>query len=543
MTEPLRIVVCDNLAKEGVDRLRAHPGADVVVPPAKDREAVLCAVTDADGLIVRSGTRVDTELLDRSARLRAVVRAGVGVDNIDLDAATRRGVLVMNSPGGNTTSTAEHTLTMLLALTRNVSQAHHSLIEKRWDRKAFMGTQLAGKTLGLVGLGRVGLAVARRAYALEMKILGHDPFCSEERAAECGVQLQDRLEDVLRNCDFLSVHTPLTADTRGLIGAQAIATMKPGVRIINCARGGIVDEEALLDALNSGHVAGAALDVFEQEPPGDWRLPTHPRVLCTPHLGASTGEAQVTVAVDAAEQLLDALTGGEVRYAVNFPAADWTDSGHIRSYVHLAYRMGLVLAQLIEGRFRRADVVYSGQLATGSTAPVTSAVIAGLLKNAFAETVNIVNARLLSREYGLEIAEVRTDRRSDFMSLVEASVHTDQSTYTVAGTVFGENLPRIVKIDEYHIEALPEGEVLVAFNEDRPGLIGAIGGVCGECGVNIARMTFGRQQQGGHAITVLNLDARPPDKLLADIQAIPAVHRVRLISLSDLDSPQGAAGL
>ena len=538
MTELLRIVVCDGLAQQGVRRLEADPRVQVVVPPPKDREALLSAMADAQGLIVRSATQVDPPLLERAPRLRAVVRAGVGVDNIDVPAATRRGVLVMNSPGGNTTSTAEHTLAMLLAMARNVSPAHQSLIQKRWDRKAFMGTQLAGKVLGLVGLGRVGLAVARRAQALEMTLLGYDPFCPEDRAAECGVKLQDPLDDMLRQCDFLSVHTPLTPDTRGLIDARAIAMMKPGVRIINCARGGIVDEEALLAGLESGQVAGAALDVFGQEPPDDWRLTGHPHVLCTPHLGASTEEAQVTVAVDAAQQLLDSLTGGEVRYAVNFPAGDWTDAGQVRPYVQLGYRMGLILGQLIEGRFRRAEIVYSGQIAAVGTAAVTSAVTAGLLANTFDETVNVVNARLLSREYGLEIAEVRTDRRSDFLSLVEATVQTDRATHRVAGTVFGENLLRIVMLDEYHVEVLPEGEVLVAFNEDRPGLIGDIGTVCGNAGINIARMTFGRKQQGGEAITVLNLDAPPPDTFLADIQAIPAVRRVRVISLPGLDGPQ-----
>ena len=543
MTEPLRIVVCDNLAKEGVDRLQGDPRAQVVVPPSKDRQAVLAAVADADGLIVRSSTQVDPELLARAPRLRAVVRAGVGVDNIDLDAATRRGVLVMNSPGGNTTSTAEHTLAMLMALARNVSAAHRSLLGKHWDRKSFMGTQLAGKTLGLVGLGRVGLAVARRAHALEMEILGCDPFCSEERAAECGVQLKDRLEDVLAHCDFLSVHTPLTNDTRGMIGATAFGMMKPGVRIINCARGGIVDEDALLGALDAGRVAGAALDVFQEEPPTDWRLATHPRVLCTPHLGASTEEAQVRVAIDAAQQMLDALTGGPVRYAVNLPAADWAASSQTQPYVQLGFRMGLVLAQLLEGRFRRAEVVYSGQIASSSTSSVTAAVIAGLLSNAFDETVNVVNARLLSREYGLEINEVHTDRRSNFLSLVEASVHTDQSRHVVAGTVFGQNLPRIVMLDDYHVEAIPEGDVLVAFNDDRPGLIGAIGNVCGGYGVNIARMTFGRQQQGGEAITVLNLDAPPPAELIAAIQDIPAVHRTRVMSLPTLDTADTAGVL
>jgi len=392
-------------------------------------------------------------------------------------------------------------------------------------------------------LGRVGLAVARRAHALEMKILGCDPFCSEERAAECGVQLKDRLEDVLADCDFLSVHTPLTNDTRGIIGATAFGMMKPGVRIINCARGGIVDEDALLDALDAGGVAGAALDVFQEEPPTDWRLATHPRVLCTPHLGASTEEAQVRVAIDAAEQMLDALTGGQVRYAVNLPAADWAASSQTKPYVQLGFRMGLMLAQLLEGRFRRAEVVYSGQIASSGTSSVTAAVIAGLLSNAFDETVNVVNARLLSREYGLEINEVHTDRCSNFLSLVEASVYTDRSRHVVAGTVFGQNLPRIVMLDDYHVEAIPEGDVLVAFNEDRPGLIGAIGNVCGDCGVNIARMTFGRQQQGGDAITVLNLDAPPPAELIAAIQAIPAVHRTRVMSLPTLDASHTAGVL
>ncbi len=403
-----RVLVTDKLAEEGLAQLRAEPGIEVVVNTklAQDVPALRKALAEADGIVIRSGTQLTAEVLEGQSRLKAIVRAGVGVDNIDVPAATRRGIVVMNTPGGNTISTAEHTMALLLSLARNVAKADASLKSGKWDRNKFTGTQLEGKTLGVIGLGRVGLAVARRAQGFGMTVVGFDPFLAAERALELGIESVAQLEDIWGRCDFITLHTPMTAETRNLIGAAEIARMKPSVRIINCARGGLIDEAALAQALDAGKVAGAAIDVFDPEPPpAGHPLVNHPSVLVTPHLGASTEEAQVSVAVEAARLLCEFFGRGQVRFSVNMPTLDRAELEDSRLYLNLAWRLGMLHAQMDRGTLKSARVIYRGEVAGKNTRLITAAFAAGLMESALEEQVNLVNAMALARERGIVIEE------------------------------------------------------------------------------------------------------------------------------------------
>ena len=395
-----RVLVTDKLAEEGLALLRAEKGIEVIVDTrlAKDPPALKAALNDADGIAVRSGTQLTAEVLQNQARLKAIVRAGVGVDNIDVPAATRQGIVVMNTPGGNTVSTAEHTMALMLALARNVAVANDSLKSGKWDRNAFTGTQLEGKTLGVVGLGRVGLAVARRALGFGMTVVGFDPLLSAEKALENGIESVSRLDELWPRCDFISLHTPLNAETRNLIDARAIGMMKPSVRIINCARGGLIDEAALVEALSSGKLGGAAVDAFDPEPPpADLPLIKHPRVLVTPHLGASTEEAQVSVAIEAARLIADYLVRGQVRFAVNMPTLDRAELEDVRLYLDLAWRLGMIHAQMDRGTLKNARLIYRGEVAHKNTKLITASFAAGLMEKALEQPVNLVNALSLAR--------------------------------------------------------------------------------------------------------------------------------------------------
>ncbi len=534
-----RVLITDNLSPAGLKCLQGA-GLEVDVrsglKPAEVREAL----KEADGIIIRSGTTLTEELLKDQPRLKAIVRAGVGVDNIDLAAATREGIVVMNTPAGNTTSTAEHTIAMLLALSRNIAPAAASMKAGKWDRKSYTGTQLAGKTLAVVGLGRIGLAVAKRALGLEMKVVGYDPFLSAERAAEHGIEVVRAVDDLIERCDFLTVHTPLTEETRGLINAARLARMKKGVRIINCARGGIVDEAALADAIESGHVAGAALDVFEKEPPGDNRLVKLPAVLTTPHLGASTDEAQELVAVEAAEIISGFLLRNEVRHAVNMAPLSAAEMADIRAYLDLGRRLGLLLAQQTRGaRVRSAHVLFRGEAATKNTRLITSSFAAGLLETALAEHVNIVNAELLARERGIRVTESASSEVGDFSTMVRATVETDAGELTAAGTIFGKQFLRLVRLGQFGLDAYLDGMLLIYRHRDMPGLIGFIGTVFGKHRVNIAHMALGRERNepGGAAVAVLNLDNEPSAEALEEVRGHPEVTGVEVVKLPPAGAP------
>jgi D-3-phosphoglycerate dehydrogenase len=525
-----RVLISDKLESPGLELLR-EAGIELDERHGLSGAALHEALRGADGVIVRSGTRLTADLLDNPGRLRAIVRAGVGVDNIDVAAATRRGIVVMNTPGGNTVSTAEHTIALLLALARHIAPADASTRQGKWERGRFVGTQLAGKTLGVVGLGRVGREVARRAAGLDMKVVGFDPFLAPERAAQLGIESVPDLDQLLPRCDFLTVHTPLTEETRNLIGAPQLALLKRGARVLNCARGGIINEEALAAALRSDHITGAALDVFTQEPPGDHPLAKLPNVLVTPHLGASTVEAQESVAREAAQLLIDFLTRGLVQFAVNMAAVDRTELEELRLYVDMARRLGLLHAQMSQGAVRRAELSYRGEVARRSTRLVTAAFAAGLLELHLAENVNIVNAEVLARERGIDIVEVSSPRVKDFGTLIQAEVMTEKKRYTAAGTLFGNQFLRLVQLGPYHLDTYMDGVMLIFTHRDVPGLIGFIGTIFGKHGVNIAQMTVGRQVPGGEAIAVLNLDNLPPEEAIKEVRTHPQISSLSVVKL------------
>lgn len=538
----VRVLVTDALSPAGLQILKDTPGIEIddrggsKMTPEQLREAL----AQADGVIIRSGYKLTPDVLKDQKRLKAVVRAGVGVDNIDLPAATREGIVVMNTPAGNTTSTAEHAFAMMMALSRNIAPACAALKGGKWDRKSFTGTQLAGKTLGVVGLGRIGLTVARRGVAFEMKVLGFDPFLSVEKAKEQGIELYRDLDEMLPKVDFLTVHTPMTPETENLINAVRLKAMKKGVRIINCARGGIVDENALADAIEAGHVAGAAVDVFKKEPPPtDHRLVNLPQVLVTPHLGASTEEAQELVAVEAAEIITGFLSRNEVRHAVNMVPISSAEMADMQAYLDLGLRLGQLLAQLHKGGVRAAKLMYRGEAATKKTKLISSAFAAGLMSAALSENVNVVNADMLARERGIEITESSSTEVGDFSTLVSATLITDEGEITAAGTIFGKQFLRLVKLDQFQLDAYLDGLMLLYRHIDKPGVIGSVGTACGQHKVNIAHMAVGRlkNEPGGDAIAVLNLDNEPSAAAVQAISENDALQQVQLVKLPPAGAP------
>ncbi len=525
------IIVLDNLAPEGLQLLEQAEGIRYQVKTGLRGEELRAALAEHDGAICRSGVKITAGSLEGNRRLKAIVRAGVGTDNIDKVAATRQGIVVMNTPSGNTVSTAEHMFALMLGLSRNIAPAYQSLLEHRWDRKSFTGSQLAGKTLGIVGLGRIGQEVTARALAFDMRVIGYDPFLSAERAAELGVELVEDVEQLLPRVDYLTVHTPLTPETRNLIGAAQIEMMKPTARLINCARGGIYDESALAQAVASGRLAGVALDVFEQEPCTEHPLFGLPGVLCTPHLGASTDEAQTQVAIEAAQLLTNYLLRGEIRHAVNVASIDPKAFEALRGYLDVAYRLGRLLAQWHDGQLHGCRLQYRGEVASKDTNLLTSAFCAGLVESAMAENANIVNARVLLQERGIDVvAESRPDR-GDFAASISAELATSEGTISAAGTLFGEHMPRLIRMNDYRLEAFLDGILLVFLHQDVPGIIGTVGSVFGKHGVNIAQMAVGRSRPGSQAVGILNLDAMPAEEAIDEVLAHPHIDRVQIAQL------------
>jgi D-3-phosphoglycerate dehydrogenase / 2-oxoglutarate reductase len=528
-----RIVVLDTLSQEGLKLLEEAraKGIDYQVRTGLKGDALRETLAEFEGAICRSGVKITADVLAKNHRLKAIVRAGVGTDNIDKEAATRLGIVVMNTPAGNTLSTAEHTWTLMLALSRNVAPAYQSLIEHRWDRNKYMGTQLAEKTLGIVGLGRIGQAVAKRARAFEMRVLAYDPFLSKDRAAEMGIETVDSIRDLLPRVDYLTVHTPLTDETKGIVNHQTLSLLRPGVRLINCARGGIYDEAALAEGLKTGRIAGVALDVFVEEPCTNSPLFGMPGVLCTPHLGASTEEAQAQVAVEGVGLLVDFLTTGAIRHAVNMSPLDPKTLESLRGHLDLAYRLGRLLAQLVRGSPKRCEIHYRGEVAGKNTKLLSAAFACGLLESALVEDVNIVNSEVLLRERGIELVEQLRQDRGAFNSLISAQLATDAETRRAAGTLFGNNMPRLVQIDEHRLEAYLDGVLLVFTHTDIPGIIGRVGTIFGQHHVNIAQMAVGRGAPGGGATGVLNLDGEPPASALNAVRSAPDIKTATIVQL------------
>jgi D-3-phosphoglycerate dehydrogenase / 2-oxoglutarate reductase len=535
-----RVLITDNLSAAGLDVLKQSKEIEVDVRSGLSPEQVREALHDADGIIIRSATKLTAAILKGQPRLKAIVRAGVGVDNIDLAAATREGIVVMNTPAGNTTSTAEHTIAMMMALSRNIGKAAASMREGKWERSKFTGTQLSGKTLAILGLGRIGLAVAQRARGLEMRVLGYDPFLSVERAGEQGIELFRDIDAMIVECDYLTVHTPLTNETRSVINAERLARMKKGVRLINCARGGIIDENDLAEALKSGHVAGAALDVFVEEPPKASPLPGLPNVLCTPHLGASTDEAQELVAIEAAEILSGFFLRNEVRHAVNMAPISAKEMQDVERHLDLARRLGLLLAQQNHaGGLRAARIYYRGEAAAKKTKLMTASFAAGLLEAALENQANIVNAEMLARERGIEITESSSTEAGNFSTLITAVLVTEQGELTASATTFGHEFLRLVRLGNFHLDAYLDGLLLIYRHRDVPGLIGYIGTILGKHKVNIAHMALGREgnEPGGDSIAVLNLDNVPTAETLEELAKHPDVQGVELVRLPPAGAP------
>jgi D-3-phosphoglycerate dehydrogenase len=528
-----KILVADNVSDSGLQPLR-DAGFVVEKRTGLDLAALRDALSDCAGLVVRSETKVTSDLMDTTAALRVVGRAGVGVDNIDVPAATARGIVVMNAPDGNTITTAEHTVALLIALARRVPQANSSLKSGKWDRKSFVGVELQGKTLGVVGLGRIGRTVALRARAFGMRIVAFDPFIAAEQARDLEIELAP-LDQVFTDADFLTVHTPLTAETRGIIGRDAFARMKKGVRVINCARGGLVDEGALYDAIKSGIVAGAALDVFAEEPPpADHPLLSLDEVIVTPHLGASTTEAQEGVAFTVAEQMRDYLLTGALRGAVNVPALGTKELGMLRPYMELAEKLGRFHAQLVDSAVREVRIEFAGEIADADGAPVTRSFLAGLLRDVSAR-VNVVNAFLIAEERGINVTTSYVRAGSDIVPAIRTRVIVDSGEQSLSGTIFGfgeqAREGRITEINGFHVEAIPHGHMLVVRNRDVPGVIGRVGTILGEHGVNISRFHLGRRQRGGEAMAVIEVDSTVEPEAVAALRGLPEILIVREIEL------------
>ncbi|MEE9182506.1 MAG: phosphoglycerate dehydrogenase, partial [candidate division NC10 bacterium] len=524
----MQVLVADDLSARGVEVLRQNSDIHVDVRLKIAPDELLQIIDQYDALIVRSATKVTAEVIQAGKQLKVVGRAGVGVDNVDVEAATAHGIVVMNTPTGNTITTAEHTISLLLALAKNIPQAVASLQGGRWEKGKFLNVELYNKTLGIIGLGRIGSEVAKRAKGFAMRILAYDPFISAEVTSRIGVELANP-DEVYRQADFITIHVPLGPDTYHMINRETISLMKRGVRILNCARGGVVDEEALYEAMMSGHVAGAALDVFENEPSTTSPLLSLENFIGTPHLGAATAEAQENVAVAIAQQVAEYLTRGVIRNSVNTPSIEPELLAKIQPYLTLAEKLGGLDSQLAEGRFQEIRIEYTGEVASYDTSPLTAAVVKGVLDPITSGTINIVNALPLARQRGIRVVESKSSHEEDYVSLISVIIQTDRGQSLVAGTLFSRREPRVVRIDEFSLEAVPEGYLLIFSNLDVPGVIGKIGTILGQNQVNIAGMVLGREKQGGKAVSVVNVDSPIPTPVLDEIRQMPNIVYAKVV--------------
>ncbi len=523
-----RVLVSDKLSETAVQIFRDR-GVDVDYKPdlGKDKDALLAVIGEYDGLAIRSATKVTPKIISAATRLKVIGRAGIGVDNVDIPAATSRGIVVMNTPFGNAITTAEHAISMMMALARQIPEASASTLAGKWEKNRFMGVELYNKTLGVIGCGNIGSIVADRGIGLKMKVIAYDPFLSAERALQLGVEKVELLELVTR-ADFITLHTPLTEKTRNVIGAAAISKMKKGVRIINCARGGLVNEDALYDAMVAKHVAGAALDVFEVEPATSHKLFTLENVIATPHLGASTGEAQENVALQVAEQMADYLVTGAVTNALNMPSISAEEAPRLRPFVALAEKLGSFVGQLTDGSITNIVIEYAGDVGEMNTRALTSAALAGVL-TAQMGVINMVSAPVVAKERGIKVDEVRQTQRGAYGTYIRISVKTEKYERSVAGTVFSDGKPRIIQVKGIELESDFGHHMLYVTNNDKPGFIGNIGTLMGNAGINIACFHFGRVVPGGDAVGLVEVDAAVPAEVLAAVNALPNVKQVKVL--------------
>ncbi|MBI1869305.1 MAG: phosphoglycerate dehydrogenase [Methylocystis sp.] len=525
---PPRVLISDPLSPTALQIFKVR-GVEADFQPGlgKDKEKLAKVIANYDGLAVRSATKVTADILAKASRLKVIGRAGMGVDNIDISAATARGVIVMNTPFGNSITTAEHAIALLLALARQIPAADASTQAGKWEKSRFMGVEITGKVLGVIGCGNVGANVAQRALGLKMRVIAFDPFLSAERATHIGVE-KAPLDELLARADFITLHTPLTAQTRNILSAENIAKTQKGVRIINCARGGLVDEQALRQALDSGHAAGAAFDVFATEPAIANPLFGHPQVVCTPHLGASTREAQENVALQIAEQMSDYLVRGDIANAVNFPSITAEEARRLRPYIELAEKLGSFAGQLTRPTIDKITIVYEGAVAEQKTKAITAAAIAGLLRPLLSE-VNVVSAPIVAKERGMVIDEVTRASGGDYESLITLTVSAAGEERSVAGTVFHDGKPRIIAIKNISIDAEFAPSMIYVTNEDKPGFIGRFASLLGDAGVNIATFALGRDQPGGSAIALVAIDGAAPEATLAAISHLPGVRQASIL--------------
>jgi D-3-phosphoglycerate dehydrogenase len=527
----MKILVTDSLAPQGLEVFQRAKGFEVDVRLALKPDELKKICADYDGWVIRSGTKITAELIEAAMNLKVIGRAGVGFENVDVDAASKRGIVVMNTPGGNNVTTGEHTISLMMALARHIPQAVASLKGGKWERNKFVGTELCNKTVGVIGLGNVGRIVSERAAGLRMKVVGYDPFIPAEAIARMGVEPAS-LEEIFSKSDFITVHVPLTPETQGLINRDAFSKMKTGVRIINCARGGIVDEKDLADAVQEGKVAGAALDVYADEPPP----PDHPllkmdQVITTPHLGASTDEAQLNVAVAVAEQMVDFLAKGLVRYAVNVPSVSPELLEIIRPYLILAEKLGSLQVQMVDALPNEVHVEYRGEVTQYDVAPLTLAVLKGMLTPVMESSINYVNAPHIARERGIQVIESKSSKAGDFSSSIIVKINTKDREVEVEGAIFGSKLPRIVRVDSFYLEAVPEGYILILRNRDVPGVVGLVGTLLGKKGINIAGMELGRAAKGGNAISFIHVDDAIPKETMKELRNRSEIVSAELVKL------------
>lgn len=526
----MKVLVTDPLAEEGIEILKKEKDIEVDVKIGIKSEELKVCIGEYDALLVRSETKVTKDIIESAKNLKVIGRAGVGVDNIDVPVATRAGIIVMNAPDANTISTAEHTISLIMSLSRNIPQACSSLKSKKWDRKKFIGVELNGKTLGVIGLGRIGTEVVKKALSFGMKVIVYDPFIQADKALKLEAKFVS-LDELLKESDYITVHTPLTKDTKHIISDKEFEKMKEGVRIINSARGGIIDEVALYKSLKNGKVAGAGLDVFEKEPPLESPLLELDNVVVTPHLGASTEEAQIKVSIATVEQVIDVLKGRSIRNAVNVPTLDPQLLHELGPYITLAEQLGKLIVQLTDEKIKELIIEYRGSITEYVLSPLTLSVIKGLLEPVVGNTLNYVNAPIIAKESGIKITESKSSTSTDFINLITVKVITEKGERLVSGTIFGKKEPRIVNIDGYDMGAVLSSNILVLFNIDKPGVVGNVGTILGEAGINIAGFNMGRKEAGGKAVTVLNIDSAIPEEILSKLFSLPNILDVRTVKL------------
>lgn len=521
----MKVLVSDALGEIGIEMFQKEDGIDVDVKTGLAPEELKAIIAEYDGLVIRSATKVTEDLLESATNLKVVGRAGIGLDNVDIPAATKRGVVVMNTPEGNVITTAEHAIAMMMALSRNIPMGTASLRAGRWDKKQLQGREIFNKVLGLIGYGKIGSIVADRARGLKMQVIVYDPYVTPEQIAKAGFEAVT-LEELYQRADYITVHVPKMKETLGLINKAAFDQMKDGVMLINCARGGIVDENDLHDAMQSGKVAGAALDVFETEPPGECKLFENDRLICTPHLGASTREAQTNVAVSVASQIIAYLKSGTVINAVNAPSVTGELLKRVGPYLTLGEKMGLIQAQINKGAIQEVRIEYNGDFGDLDMSPVSTAILKGLLTPIVKDDVNFVNAPVIAKDRGIRVKETVSSDADHFVNLITVKVQTTAAQSSAAGTIFGKQDPRVVKINNFELELIPEGHQILINNLDQPGAIGSIGSLLGEKNINIAQMMVGQDEDGENNIIILKTDTQAPDEVIAALLDLPLINTV-----------------